>query len=189
MTNYRIRASIASTVLLTSLLVSGCEGATSEVDEQFTGPWAQQLRTAYEESRSELERQVLADGLITDAEYAELLGAFQTCIEDLGYELTWEGDDGGFSIPGEQSPSEQQIAECSATTDGEASGYYVQMRRNPENLDEAEIMVDCLIRVGVVDPSYSPEDYQQDGLSGSGPTYLDTEEFRACNADPLGTGR
>lgn len=184
-------ATAAAVAVAMTMFNSGCSGPEESRPggDQFTGPWAQELRTAYETSQSELEKQVLEDGRITDAENSELLKAYQQCVTDLGFELTWEGDEGGFSIPGEEQPSEEALAKCTDATEGDAAMLYREMRRNPENINESEIMAACLVRIGLVDASYTAQDYESDFNSNPSPALFDDQKFNDCNADPLGAGR
>ena len=59
------------------------------------------------------------------------------------------------------------------------------MNRNPQQLDENTILVNCLKRVGAVDPGFTPS------MLASGVdlnAIINSPQFDKCNADPLHYG-
>ncbi len=84
------------------------------------------------------------------------------------------------------------VESCDVEHRGSVDYLYEQVARNPENLDEAEIMAACLVRRDVVAPSFSADDYRRwyDTQGGLLPFTVDERTgervFDECNADPLG---
>ncbi len=59
------------------------------------------------------------------------------------------------------------------------------MNRNPQQLDEDTILVDCLKRVKAVDPGYTPSMFAS-GVDVN--KFINSSQFDKCNADPLHYG-
>lgn len=108
-------------------------------------------------------------------------------------EITFD-QSGGSTVSFSHGMSERAQRELSQRCSDEAgeagiSVMYYEMRRNPENLDEFTIMADCLVRKGVVDPSYSAKDYEEwfesdrEWPTEGGAGITATQQ---CNQDPLG---
>ncbi|WNM24288.1 hypothetical protein [Demequina capsici] len=162
----------------------------------FTSAWASEFEAAYRGSTSDLQRTILADETITDQELAALQDAFTTCLSSRGYTDISFASNGGFS---ERAPAGTSDDDENATVQtcediawgsqgGLTYGLYFEVARNPARQDESEIMVACLVRQGLVDPSYTAEDYVSDSASGAPPFDPASVEFRECNANPLTAG-
>lgn len=161
------------------------------------GPWADAFAQAYERASTDEQRAILADGVVTDAEYAQVHDAFARCLADVGYEVTFLPS-GGMTIEGgapdaPDSVLQDLVGTCDDQHVGDVDYLYEQVSRNPENLDEWTIMADCLVREGVVPPSFGRADYEAWFTSETArdlPYTVDAREaevgFAACNADPLG---
>jgi len=166
------------------------EGAPS-----FTGPWAVEFTDALARSTDDFVRSVLADEVVTDQELSETRDRFSGCLSSFGVtDISFEAD-GGFSMRSPDSMSSDAVSErvdaCSEESgENTVSALHSWVRRNPENLDEATILAACLVREGVVDPSFSAEDYTNaDGdlpLLESVSAGLGQAAFMLCNNDPLG---
>ncbi len=156
----------------------------------FDGPWADWFTTVYtSEHATDAQREILADGEITDAEYAQVRGDFARCLEDLGLEVQLSPD-GGFTIDDDGGLSETQITgdavpTCEARTVGSVAMLYEQIRRNPEQKDEATIVVACLKDAGIVGAAYTAAEYRRDLDAYAGLDW-DASEVRSCVDDPLG---
>lgn len=156
----------------------------------FAGPWADWFTTVYtSENATDAQREILADGVITDAEYAQVRADFAQCLEHLGLTVHLEPD-GGFTVDESDALSESQIAgdavpTCEDRTVGSVGLLYEQIRRNPEQKDEATIVVDCLHDDGVVGPAYTAAQYRTDLDAYTGLDW-DSGAVRACVDDPLG---
>lgn len=154
----------------------------------FEGPWAEAFAQAWLDASTDEQRAILADGKITDAEYADVRQGLVDCIAGFGATVTL-GPYGTFSIdPGGLSDTQLNddiLPECEQQTVGQITFLYEQLARNPQNRDEAELMVECLRRVGVVGPAYSAAQWRADSESQTGLDW-DDPRIRQCGLDPLG---
>lgn len=156
----------------------------------FEGAWSDLFLSVYSSPQAtDEQRTVLADGVITDAEYTQLRGDFAQCLKDLG--LTVElFPGGGFSVDEGSNLNESQISDdavprCEQRTVGSVGLLYEQIRRNPDQKDEATIVVECLRKHDLVGASYTPAEYQRDLDAYTGLDWNSTAVL-ACSQDPLG---
>jgi len=148
----------------------------------------------YQTAESDFVRAVLEDELITDQELSEMRSAFTECLSAYAITDVALDDDGTFSLtaPDGADPDtvKDQVDGCGKESgESEISALHSWIRRNPDNQDENTIMAACLVRKGVVAPSYSADEYAEDDADDDFP-YADPtageEAHRVCNADPLG---
>lgn len=161
----------------------------------FSGPWADEFLSAFRASKSEFERNVLADGVVTDGEFSEMQDRFAKCLT--AHDIQFKGFNaaGGYDFDfGERmSAAEANAAAdtCSASSGLDTVGsLFFAMHRNPKNVDEATLMADCLVRKKMVPKGYTAGDYTRDAPEMSFPfTSKDSgiEALNACSTDPLGT--
>jgi len=150
----------------------------------FSGPWGGLFASTYAEA-DEVEREALADGEISDAEYAYFQGAIVDCLDGIGFEASFT-DAGALQYSGTGVEEKQEdINACNLDNGVRVLALRDAIRRNPDNLDESGIMVDCLKRLGVVADDYT-RDMFESGVEIA--RILDDEGFDACNADPLHAG-
>ncbi|GAB2985440.1 hypothetical protein [Frigoribacterium salinisoli] len=188
------------------LLLTGCssiddqdiltdDGRTSSSDAPlFSGPWAAEFTSAYQEAESDFVRAVLEDELITDQELSEMRDKFTECLSAYALTDVVFDDDGSFSLnepdDADFDTVNDQVHGCSVESgELEIGALHSWIRRNPDNQDENTIMAACLVRKGVVEPSYSAdqyaEDYADDDFPYTDPTAGEEADLE-CNADPLG---
>jgi hypothetical protein len=160
---------------------AGPPGPAAAPPTPFSGPWADLLTSTYGIATPE-EREALEDGVIDELEYGYFRDRIIECLDGLGVEASFAADSTLEYTNGSGVP-EDDINACMAEGGIQVLTMKDAIDRNPENLDEAEIMVDCLRRAGLVGPDYTARDYE-DGvdLAAMG----DDEDFVACSADPLG---
>jgi hypothetical protein len=160
---------------------------------EFTGPYAAEFAQAYKDTDSDFAHRVLADSAITDAEHAEMVEVFTTCLAGKGITFQGYNSDGGFTTSTAPNPKDTHtlVDDCSRSSGEDAVGsMYDIMRTNPQNLDPATIGAACLVRAGVVPPGYDAKDFTQDNEGrfaefGTLPADLQ-EALKTCSADPLG---
>ncbi|WP_187977478.1 hypothetical protein [Mycetocola sp. JXN-3] len=155
----------------------------------FSGPWAEEFRSAWNDTGSQLERDILADEIITEQELVAAREPFVECLAARGVVNTFDEIGGGetTSLNGELSPDEQAdiFQECTDQVDDEVDLLYWQIKRNPENLDEATIMAKYLVDKGIVERGFSAKDYERD-FYGDFP-FSDTDMVAGeCLTNPLG---
>lgn len=195
--------SLIGILLACVLALSGCAAAGGTSDLPSSGPdvrastgtgWADEFAEARRRATTDFERSALADGRISDAEFAEMENAFATCMRDRNVAFGGFGPGGGYEFkPGSGTTTEEAntIAdECSATSGLDTIGsLYFAMQRNPQNLDEAAITAACLVKKKVVPASYSGSDYSRDAPAMAFP-FNDgargEKALRECDLDPLG---
>lgn len=146
----------------------------------FDGPWAGLFATTWEES-TEVEREALADGEIDDLEYAYFRSEIVDCMEGLGSDARWDAD-GSLSYGNNDDLDPDDVTDCMRDSGLRIVALKDSMTRNPDNLDENEIMAACLRRAGVVPESYTAEDF---GAQRDIEAILATDGFDSCNAAPL----
>jgi len=194
----------------TALAVAGCSNSvdtsalkktTTALDNTsvgdvpiFSGPWASDFTSEYTNANnSDFVREILRDEKITDQELAEVRDRNRRCLSAHGFTAIRFHDDGTQEltapIDADSDVVNKKATQCSDESgDISVGALYSWMRRNPENLDEHTIMATCLVRKGIVDPSYTAQDYARDLPEQSFP-YTDPARgetmFRECHADPL----
>lgn len=199
------RATLAAglLVLVSALVLAGCSQAvvpppTASVEstmvDGFDGPWAAEFAEAYRRATSDFERTALADGRISDAEFAEVENAFSACMTE--HDVSFEGfrPGGGYAFApgaGMTADDANDVADqCSATSGLDTIGYlYFAQQRNPQNQDEAAIVTACLVRKRAVPEDYSTADYLRDSPGRAYPFVDATSGEKAlmlCEQDPLG---
>lgn len=156
----------------------------------FDGPWSDWFTRVYQAGDTTPEqRDVLADGVITDAEYVGLRNRFRQCLEDLGVAVALDSD-GGFSVQtdgklGESQVTTDAVPGCEKKTVGSVAMLYEQVRRNPERKDESLIVVDCFKRNHIVASAYTVAQYDEDIADQTGVNWS-SGDVRRCVQDPLG---
>jgi hypothetical protein len=125
--------------------------------------------------------EALSDGQIEGQEVAFFKKEILSCLDGLGLNASWT-QDGSLAYSGPKSVSQDSINKCSKKNGLDLITLHQAMNRNPENLDEGEIMVACLKRVKAVGPEYTARMFNTNvGLD----RILDSPEFDKCNDDPL----
>jgi len=198
---------LGSALLLPSLvLLVGCAATGESVTAggvaesgkgdvpSFTGPWAEDFSYMYGKATTDFERKVLVDEKVSDAEFAEMESRFRACLSS--YQIIFSGfkPGGGFSFDfpeGMGSEKANKLTDdCSASSGLSTVGsLYFMVQKNPQHLNEATIMVECLAKKQVVPPGYSASDYDRDTPTMSFPFEnkdLGKKALEECSADPLG---
>jgi hypothetical protein len=183
---------IGSIVVALACSVAGCSTASGDPaaatadttavapPTPFAGPWAELLAITYSDV-TPVEREALADGVIDELEYSYFQDRMISCLDDLGVTASFsDGSTLDYSNP--DAVDEALIDGCLADNGIKLLTAQDAMDRNPENLDEATIMVECLQRVGLVGPEYTPSDYESSVDMAS---IADDADFEGCVAEPL----
>lgn len=171
---------------------AGPEGAALPDDAEvpaFAGTWAAEFERAYRASTSELQRQVLQDGSVSDQEMLALQDDFRSCLESRGFTGVAFDDDGGFEFRASDASDDTtvnaQVTACQENTIGQVDTLFYGMQRNPANEDEFALMASCLVRQGLAPADYSAEDYGRDAPAGTFPFDSGDARFAICVSDPL----
>ncbi|WP_156103691.1 hypothetical protein [Bifidobacterium biavatii] len=164
--------------LVTVLACSGC-AMRSESDsgqtDPFSGPWGASLQRVRDESDNETVRKVLEDGVIDDAEQAQIESDMTKCMADLGYEWTYiDKGDGGEAVNSTERTRNATGQESNQAKEkcGRSTGFDPllelarQIRNNPEHKNPSEPIFDCLQRKGLIDRSITFDEYWNSIKSG-----------------------
>ena len=160
------------------------------------GPWAAEVGDAYRSTNDRLAHEALDDCQVSEAEYSALGDAYVSCMAAKGFSLQIIGPGEEVSVkirPGAKTDSSgldpEETAAMSTCGSGfdAAAGLRGRMLRNPENLNEDDIVVACLIKAGVVDKGYTVKDFQREREEEK--YSYDKESFTVfeCGRDPLGS--
>lgn len=172
----RWRPAVAAGVALV-LLTTGCQAPTPSVT---AGAWADEFKLAAEEAATEEEREALADGVITDQEYAYFQARILECLEAIGVDASWTAD--GTLSYNPNGADNQSIDDCNIDNGDRLLALRDAIIRNPDHLDQSKILVECLRRVGVVGRDYTVDDLNAE-LDFD--RILTSPDFAGCIADPL----
>lgn len=155
---------------------------------QFSGPWASAFAQEYRSTTSSLAHSVLADGQITDEEYAEVASDFVSCMKAKGFDVQLTGrEDGTFAVTNSADQKAQQPALTACDTAfGVVGELKAEMARDPQNLDENTIVAACLVKAGVVPKSYTAAKYASELETQTFSFNLDAAAVRTCLQNPLG---
>ena len=169
-------------------------------EPSFSGPYAAEFTRTYEQAPTDLARNILKDGRITQAEVQEIYNAYNTCLEPYGLQASWSVDQGETvgQYRGTLSDEKQFeiMDDCQATTyAGAVSSLYATMSRNPDNIDQetlARKTYQCYVKYDLLPSPISEDEYMSATYDGQpNPNYkYDGEsekgrQFWACNQDPL----
>ncbi|WIB78135.1 hypothetical protein DEJ28_03265 [Curtobacterium sp. MCPF17_002] len=183
-------------VVLTAT-IGGCSTDVSPVvetsDAIADGPWADEFRSSYGESRSDYERAALADGVVTPAELEDAHARIDSCLRDSNLTINYYAE-GGFEVAStdgsapsnDMSRTNSVLESCEARFDRSITYLYGETRRNPERLDDAKITVACLRKAGLVDGDYTEEQWELDYDADDLPFGDFDPQWTACRIDPLG---
>ncbi|WP_434316147.1 hypothetical protein [Leifsonia sp. P73] len=187
-------------LIASALVLTGCSGPGETAGERPDRPapggagWESEIADAVRHATTDFERNALADGRISDAEFAEMENGFVECLRDRNVTFGGFGPAGGYGFtpgPGTTTAEANGIAdECSASSGLDTVGsLYFAMQRNPQNLDEASITAACLVKKKVVPQTYSASDYARDTPTRAYP-FTDAargeKAMEECDTDPLG---
>lgn len=187
-------------VVLGLMCLAGCTGPTPLPDAptsptfegqppEFSGPWSEEFTSAFRAAATDAQREVLVDEVVTADEYEGLRKDLVACMAELGAVVTFDANGGMTVDPGQATPREvvmgSGLPACESTTTGYAAPLYEQVSRNPDHLDEATIVIECLHEAGVVDDDYTAENYFED-LGSSTSIDWGRRDIKECTIDPLG---
>ncbi len=173
-----------------SLLAACCRGQNESAEPEFSGPWAAELEQTYQRTTADFAKKVLAKGTITDKDMAEAQQSVRQCMEDEGFTDITFNSDGSSSVADpqnrEQSKTESARTKCMAQVGYEdLEEVYYPMKINPENLDFATIIVDCLKDKGAVQQSFTVQDFDL-MFQNDQEIPINQDILKECNTDPLG---
>ena len=172
----------AALVAVGAVIVAGCSNSgRGGPTASSTAPYAADIALAKTKATSDFERAVLADGVITAAEYDEATQAYVTCVNGRLpakfvpgiVAIKNEFGQYGFQGPGlteaalaEYDSIFQKIGnECEKGTSGIIAPLYNDMIANPNKTDRYTQAVICLKRFKLVPDSYAVKNYIADEVA------------------------
>ncbi|MGC4192828.1 MAG: hypothetical protein QM589_16915 [Thermomicrobiales bacterium] len=154
--------------LIATIALGGSSFAFAEATPATNDAYADEFADAREEATSDFERDVLADGRITQAEYDEAVQHFATCLRgDPGFEVTIAPDplipgaaiyriDGGPDVPPEVRM--RIVESCAEGTIAIVEPLFIATIVNPEHADFDEMVLACLHDGGLVATDFDEAD-------------------------------
>lgn len=175
---FRGRALTGASLALAAIL--GCSAESPE-----DGPYSARFAEAMQQATSDFEREVLADGVVTRAEYEEAVERYVECMADVGIKVTLIDQEGYYVYSFAQTPGlDAADIECMRGTTLLVSGLYTDPLKNPGNDDYDEIVVACLKRAGVVDERYTATQFASDSVDHTLPVDDEDPALSRCMANP-----
>lgn len=159
---------------------------------EFSGPYKDDLKQAWVESNSDFVREVLADQIVSDQEWAEVVSAMDKCFTENGLSFKGFDDGGGYSL-GPASISSDEINDIQLTCEKRSGESWLNFFRyaatkNPDRIPAEQALTACLIKHGAVAPDYTPEQFIEDSPGMNFP-FKDEDKgeeiFKQCNMDPF----
>lgn len=192
---------ISRALLVTSLalVLGACAKDTTPVPT-VAAMWSTQIDQILADKPSDLERRVLTDKQVTDAELTDAMNAFKKCMEDLpyGFEVSLSTG-GGFDVGplddfyGRYATTEQAdaayadlVASCEDGTSGRIAWLYHAMRDNPEGTSAAAALRECFAEHDVTDGAGLSDDQLLALVTAPG-YEPSTPWARSCVMDPTST--
>lgn len=173
------------------------EDIASVSTDGFRGAYAAEFAYNSSTAPNDQIRAILSDSDITEIEFNEVLTSFKHCVSDFGYEIRDYKFDGSYGVDfadGEDTALvNSRVNDCSKSSgEAQVGSLYSWINRNPERLDESEIVAQCLVARGTVENGFTAADYDAALMSDSFP-FVDTEQgpdlLVECQVDPLGISR
>lgn len=177
----RWRAVVAAgTTLVLLPMLAACEAPPAAT---ASDAWKETFALTSEQAATADEREALADGTITDQEYAYFQNQILECLDSIGVDASWTSD--GDLVYNPNGAEESAINECNADHGIRLLALRDAIIRNPDHRDDSTIIVECLRRVGLVGQEYTADDLNAgvdiEALQRSA-------DLPPCVADPLHHG-
>lgn len=152
--------------------------------------YAAEFATAKNQATTDFERKILDDDVITRAEFLEAKSLYYRCLRSYGLVVTPndpQSDLGGFSVGGtwDESVVNTALAECPAGTIDVIEPLYASMVKNPEKRHLNDLLAECLVAVGVVEPPFTGKDYARESQhSEFNLRVMDDPDGAKCEENP-----
>lgn len=168
-----------------ALFVFALASCTSETEPSFTdaimnSPYRSYFEDALtSEQTPQFQKDILIDGVITDAELDEARNRFKTCFEDQGYDValipgSYNIGDGGTGDP--PALVEAAFDDCQSKFVMAVEPLHNAMLTNPDNVEWRLNIVSCLKRHNLVDATFTVEQVDESFDSGEGIVWSDTHD-------------
>jgi hypothetical protein len=200
MKKWRVLCCITAMALCCSL--SACSSASTQSqttpENGFSGPYAQEFKTALKNAPDKLSKSILKDGIITEAEVDELIDQQTKCYEDAGYKNVVINRDSSMTDSAPSSISEEESKEIRARCSGDWKGgynvlaLYSAITNNPDKKDYMASLLDCVKKQGFLEEDatiddLNDEDWEKQYLDSTDPRYDQgkADAYMACATNPF----
>ena len=196
MTGLCIKPTVATVcAIILTMALGGCgtyseRTTSSDTDAPtFSSSYATEFKRAWEDAKTQLAKDVLKDGKVSDAEMQEVADAMNTCVS--AYGLSYAIDDTGSSlgqVRGTLSDKEMLKVQdqCAAKTDlWTVESLWSGPKDNPNNLqgDDATAVYDCLNKHDLLPQPITKDEYLQMQHDEADPDLNDTDPDRKWAMD------
>lgn len=174
MTPFPLLRRAAGAVLVALLTLSACSGATEGSDTTAgvdTAAYRTDIASLRQEAQStgnaEFLLKILEDDVITDQEIIDLNSQHVACMHSKGFpEFGFDPFTGEHLMPQAMLDDWDTWMPASDECDQQTGNFIMlatwnTIRRNPKNIDEDEYFAACLVKLGVVDSSFSGNDMRE----------------------------
>ncbi len=162
--------------------VTGCSSGGGGQDV-FTGPYAAQIRAAYESASDATSKAALSDGEVTRAEYVSAVDRYVKCVNDQGVDMVAHESYGLFSYEVVGSGADGAMAACDAIV-APIESVYSAILTNPSNEDPYDLIVACLKRGNLAPSDYTTGQFEADLEADAEPFDTSDETFVRCMTNP-----
>jgi hypothetical protein len=175
-------------MLLGASVLAGCSQGSHDPPR---GPYYADIKAAAKQVTTDFERRVLSDGVISRAEYEEAVQRLVACGKQLNTTITPIDEYGlyEYEVPG-GDPNDVMVT-CDKHTTITIEPLYAETVQNPHRLDFDELIVACLIRTKLAEPTYSRTDFERDNEAANGkdatgfyPFDTNDPRYTQCNINP-----
>lgn len=159
MKSRRFAAILALSTIAIAVVLPSCSRATAPLAIP-EGPWAAEFAAAAERAKSDFVRDALADGEVTDAEFAEARSRFVSCMSDAGFSVAFTVNQGNWSYGGSSAQAETQEfraadRDCYDQWIGDIWNLYTSPRTDPDNEGWDTLVARCLVDRGLVPAGFT----------------------------------
>lgn len=161
-----VKPIVATAIVVIAISMGACSPSGSVPSSiSVEGPWASEIEVAYTRSNNNFIRQILADGIITDAEFSEARSRVKDCMAEAGFEGWWQQGqlgDWSWTIDGRGSAAHDEASgRCFSMWLGDIHWLYQDMRFNPNNEEMSPLIAQCLVRNGLVPEGFTGHDWDE----------------------------
>lgn len=184
-----------ATVLALCLIAMTLLGACASEENSGAvpdGPYKAQIFQARQQATSDFQREVLADGIITKAEFDEAVQRYVTCMADKGVEVKpydMGGGYYGYAVGSDSNDQFQRFSDaCHEGATALIEDLYIQMLTNPSGGNIEDAVAECLVRKGLVDATFTGAELRRlssaDPRGKNMPFDTNDPEAVACRINP-----
>ncbi len=181
-TQHRKVNSVVMLVLLGLVgLAAGCSG--EKQPEQPRTKYYAAILLAAKTTKSDFQRKMLKDGVVTRAEYEDAINATAKCMDDRGHQLGKTLQNGVYTLSVVTSDAaDKALTDCQDVYSLEVAAFFGDQLRNPDGRDGQELLIECFIHRSVVPPTYTVADFRQEFAKDfkNTPINFDSPEAELC---------